>query len=167
MQDSNEAWHLFVYDLRKGLWMHEDNTHVTSFCKVDDELYALVGASIIALNGTTGTLEDDFEWAAETGIMHYTYSSSKYSYADPEHKYVSRYDIRAKMPIGSEMRVYVEYDSTGNWEYAGTVKIAGVDTVVLPVRPHRCDHLRLRFVGKGDARILSLCRNLVHGSDCL
>ena len=36
---------------------------------------------------------------------------------------------------------------------------------LLPVKPRRCDHLKIRFTGTGDAKIFSVTRILEVGSD--
>ena len=163
MQDAYNAWHLFCFDAAKGLWMHEDETHAECFAQSGDELYAIVDNGITALNGTEGTLENDFEWSAVTGIMHYVQNVTNYG-AQPV-RYTSRYQIQLSMSRESSMQMYIEYDSSGLWNYAGDVHLPTTGTVTIPLRPRRCDHLRLMFVGRGDVRIFSIARILERGSD--
>ena len=165
MQDESNAWHLFVFDAKKGLWIHEDGLKVNFFTKVDDELYAMTDSSLIGLNGVIGTQEENFRWEGITGIIHYERAASSYSSSMTGIRYISRYDIRAKMPLGSEMDVFIEYDSSGQWEYAGSMKMTATRMVMFPVRPKRCDHLRIKFCGKGDIRLLSIAYNLEKGTD--
>ena len=35
----------------------------------------------------------------------------------------------------------------------------------VPIRPRRCDHLRLRVVGEGEAKIYSIAKVIEEGSD--
>ena len=35
----------------------------------------------------------------------------------------------------------------------------------VPIRPRRCDHLRLRIEGEGDAKIFSIAKTIEIGSD--
>lgn len=163
MQDAYNAWHFFCFDAGKGLWMHEDELHVECFAQVGDELYALVNNGITAINGTDGVLEGSFEWSATTGIMHYVQTVKGYG-AQPV-RYTSRYQIQLNMSRESEMKMYIEYDSSGLWNYAGDVHLPTTGTVTIPLRPRRCDHLRLMFVGRGDVRIYSIARILERGSD--
>ena len=156
MQDAYNAWHLFVFDAGKGLWMHEDETHVECFAQVGDELYALVSNGITALNGTEGTPETDFEWSCTTGLLTYEY---------PDRKYLSRFNIRVNMERESGFQMFIEYDSSGVWNYAGDFHLPTTGTVTIPVRPRRCDHLRLMFVGHGNIRMYSIARILERGSD--
>ena len=156
MQDGHETWHLFCYDVKKGIWMREDNLHAEGFAQWGDELYAKVGNSILALNGTDGTPEDTVEWYAETGIQYYQ---------QPDRKYLSRYNIRLNMERGSKMQIFFEYDSSGLWEFQQEVKLPVTGAAMIPVRPRRCDHMRMRLEGSGDVRIFSIARILELGSD--
>ena len=157
MKDSSNVWHLFVYDTQKGLWIREDNLHAMCFAKVDDELYCLDTAGhLLALNGTAGTPESELAWSMETGIMYYEY---------PDNKYLFRYDIRLNMTAQSTCKIYMEYDSSGNWVESGTISRNGTGTVVIPIRPRRCDHLRMKLTGTGAIKIYSCARTLEVGSD--
>ena len=163
MQDAADAWHFFCFDAAKGLWMHEDELHAEGFAQVGDELYALVDNGITAINGTEGTLEGDFEWSCTTGILYYEQNVSGYG-AQPV-RYVSRYNVRVNMERGTGFQMFIEYDSSGIWNYAGDFHLPTTGTVTLPVRPRRCDHMRIRFVGYGDFRMYSIARILEKGSD--
>lgn len=157
MKDGSNKWHLFVYDGDRNIWIHEDDLHALCFARVDDELFCLdANNHILALNGTTGTAEASPEWIAETGVSYYQY---------PQKKYLSRFNIRMKMEAGSTLSVYLEYDSSGVWEHQGTVNIQNTGTATLPVKPRRCDHLRMKLVGHGDVRIYSIAKVLEVGSD--
>ena len=156
MKDRQNAWHLFCFDAAKGIWMREDNLHAESFASWGDELYAKVGNSILALNGTEGTPEGVVDWYAETGIQYYRY---------PDKKYVSRFNIRLNMERNSKLQIFLEYDSSGLWEFAQEVRLPNTGTSTIPVRPRRCDHMRMRLEGTGDVRIFSIARILEQGSD--
>ena len=57
------------------------------------------------------------------------------------------------------------YDSSGEWIRQGSIQMRGTRTVTLPVRPRRCDHLRMRIEGRGDIRLYSIAKILTIGSD--
>lgn len=156
MKDSKGASHMFVYDMSKKLWMHEDGFKADCFARVDDELYALSGKLLYALMGTQGDLEPFVKWRAETGILYYQ---------QPDKKYVSRFNVRLQMEEGAELAIYVEFDSTGLWEYKGTIKMRGTNTVNVPIRPRRCDHMRIKLEGKGMFRMFSIAKTITYGSD--
>lgn len=156
MKDVSSAWQFFCFDAAKGLWMHEDNLHAEQFAAWGDELYVQSEGKIIAINGTEGTKEAAPEWFAETGIMYYEY---------PDRKYVSRYNVRLNMERTARAQLYIEYDSSGIWTFAGDIKVPETGTITIPVRPRRCDHLRMRLEGQGDIRLFSIARILNGGSD--
>ena len=158
MKDKAGKWHLFVLDTAKGFWHREDATHALCFARCDDELYYIDAETkkLMAVNGTDGIKETAVEWSATTGLMGYNYV---------EHKYVSRFNIRMKLPEGSKADMYLEYDSDGIWHHAGHMDGVGTKTFMLPVRPRRCDHFRFKIEGSGDVKIYSLAKIHETGSD--
>ncbi len=156
MTDSaGERW-LFVYDIGKGLWIKEDRLNALFFARLGDELYCMTDRSLLALRGSAGTLESFVTWMAESGLMYYQY---------PDKKYVSRFNLRLNMEEGAQMEIYIQYDSSGEWERKGTVKLTGTGTVTVPICPRRCDHMQLRMVGKGRFKLFSIAKILELGSD--
>lgn len=158
MRAADNTWHLFVYDIEKGLWMREDALHALCFARVDDELYCVDAGTgdLLALNGTTGTLETTVSWQAISGIQYYEY---------PDRKYLSRYNIKLHLEQGALFKVYLEYDSAGQWIEAGEITAKGMETVTMPVRPRRCDHMRMKLEGQGGFKLFSITRILEVGSD--
>lgn len=158
MRDGKGKWSMFVLDTGKGFWHREDATHALCFAGYSDELYYIEQDSkrLMAVNGTEGTRELSVSWSATTGLM---------GYKDVEHKYVSRFNLRMKLPEGSRADMYLEYDSDGIWHHAGHMDGIGTNSFMLPVRPRRCDHFRFRIEGQGDVKIYSLAKILERGSD--
>lgn len=156
MLDPDNTAHLFVLDVKNALWMREDGLDVSDFIRVGEEIYAVSGDDLIALRGTTGELEDVILWRADTGMMYYEY---------PDKKYISRFNLRLTMERGSRLKLFIEYDSSGYWTPCGEIVFSGTNTVTVPIRPRRCDHMRLRLEGRGYARIFSIARILEMGSD--
>lgn len=156
MKDSAGDYALFVYDIGRGLWMKEDGLCVRDFAPLGSELYALSGRELLALMGTEGERESFVEWMAESGILCYQY---------PDRKYLSRYNFRLQMEEGAQMDIYIMYDSSGVWERKGRISFRGTGTVTVPIRPRRCDHMRIRLEGKGEFRLFSVAKILSIGSD--
>ena len=78
---------------------------------------------------------------------------------------MSRFNLRLSLEEGARVEVYVMYDSSGEWIRQGSIQMRGTRTVTLPVRPRRCDHLRIRLQGRGELRLYSLAKILTIGSD--
>ena len=158
MSDSTEAWHLFVYDALKGMWHREDDTQATCFCNCRGDLYYIDYADkqIKSVKGT-GTLDTlPVRWQAITGVIGTDH---------PDKKYVSRMDVRMWLDVGARVVFYAEYDSRGEWEYLFTMDGVKLQTFAVPIRPKRCDHMRIRIDGYGDAKIYSICKTTEQGSD--
>ena len=83
----------------------------------------------------------------------------------PDRKYLSRFDLKMQLARGGKLRVWLNYDSGEDWIPAGEIEGSGLNTLLLPVRPRRCDHMRLRLEGEGELRLFSITRVLRKGSD--
>lgn len=158
MKDNNGDYHLFVYDTSKGMWHREDNTQVTFFCSCRGELYYTdsEGTSIKTMNGS-GTQETDLvEWMAETGVI---------GVDSPDKKYISKLNVRLSLNIGTRVYIFIQYDSMGEWHHVSSLSGTVLRSFSVPIRPKRCDHMRLRFMGEGDAKVYSITKTVEQGSD--
>jgi hypothetical protein len=158
MADTNEDWHLFVYDTMKGMWHREDDTQAVDFCNCRGDLYYIDHADncIKTVKGTGITETTPIKWSATTGLI---------GTDSPDKKYVSRMDVRMSMEVGARVAFYAEYDSSGEWEYLFTMTGTKLGSFAVPIRPKRCDHMRLKILGNGDAKIYSICKTIEQGSD--
>ena len=157
MLNKNNEFDMFVFDTVKGLWHKEDNTEIYAWCSVDDELFFIDGKDrkIKSIYGTGEPTEDDINWLAETGII---------GASTPNKKYLSQLMVRIALEIGSRVSFYVQYDSCGDWIHLSTLTGNSLKTFNASVRPQRCDHLKLRILGKGDAKIYSISKVFEQGS---
>jgi hypothetical protein len=69
------------------------------------------------------------------------------------------------LQVGSRVTFYAEYDSSGEWEHLFTMDGITLRTFAVPIRPQRCDHMRIKIIGCGDAKIYSICKSVEQGSD--
>ena len=158
MLDAEGSYHLFVYDTLRGMWHREDDTEAVQFCNCRGDLYYIDHADnqIKTVKGTGVKETSPIKWSATTGII---------GTDSPDKKYVSRMDVRMKLGVGDRVTFYVEYDSSGEWEHLFNMDGVKLWTFAVPIRPQRCDHLRLKIVGYGDAKIYSICKTIEQGSD--
>ena len=158
MKDSSNLWHLFVYDTAKGMWHHEDNTHADGFCSCREEMYFIDHADKKIRTVFGGGTKDTkpVEWMAETGVI---------GVDSPDKKYLSRLTVRMWLDIGTQVYFFAQYDSGGEWEHLFTMTGNNLRSFAVPIRPKRCDHLRIRIVGEGDAKIYSIAKVIEEGSD--
>ena len=154
---------LLVLDTRRGAWYRENlpNSSITDFTEhMGSLLCAAYGIEEIAhdnqVSELIGTEEGDVAWSCETGLI---------GYSTVEQKYVSRFNIRMSLARDAYMDVLVQYDSDGVWHNQGRIQGVGTRTFMLPVRPRRCDHFRIRLEGSGNVRIYSFAKVFESGSD--
>lgn len=153
-----KQWHLFVYDTQKGLWHREDNTRVDTFCSCREELYFIdyYDRKIKTMFGSGEKDKSNVEWMAETGVIGTDH---------PDKKYISKLNVRMALDIGTRAFFYIQYDSAEDWKYLFTMDGTTLRSFTVPIRPKRCDHLKLRIEGYGDAKIYSISKTIEIGSD--
>ena len=160
MKDMNDAYHLFAYDTIRGMWHREDSTEVLDFCNCRGDLYYIDWGKygqIRTIRGTGDVPEEGkIKWGAVTGIM---------GTDSPDKKYISRLEVRMKLDVGARVTFFAEYDSSGDKEYLFSMTGKNLQSFSVPIRPRRCDHLRLHISGEGDAKIYSICKTVEWGSD--
>ena len=158
MEDASGKWHLFVYDAAKGMWHREDSTHADAFCACRGELYYIDhDDGTIRTELGSGTKDTaPVKWMAETGIL---------GTDQPDRKYISRLTVRMALCIGTKVYFKIQYDSSGDWEQVFMMEGDNLRSFAVPIRPRRCDHLRLRIEGEGDAKIFSIAKTIEIGSD--
>lgn len=155
MKDNSGTYHLFVYDIAKGLWHKEDNLRADSFCSCRGELYAIDHDSknIITMAGNDG---DEVEWMVQTGEI---------GISSPDMKYISRLTVRMMLEPDSQATFYVQYDFNDEWEYQFTLTGNSLRSFSIPIRPKRCDNMKLRIEGVGAAKIYSITKTIEEGSE--
>ena len=158
MKDTEGGWNLFVLDTARGLWHREDDHHSEAFCGCRGELYSIESGTgnIITMLGSGSEYEDDVEWMAESGPLYMSM---------PDMKHISRMNVRMALERGSMAEIFIRYDEDGEWLKLFTVWGTNLRSFNVPVRPRRCDHMRLRIVGKGGGKIYSITKTIEPGSD--
>lgn len=160
LSDISGEWHLFVYDTLRGLWHREDSTHAVCFAEYEGEMYYLdsydgnIKAMSVGVGSSMEAAEVRFPWFCESGLIGTDL---------PDTKYISRLTVRMSLAVGTAVRFYIEYDSSGEFEACGAVMGSTLQSFGLPIRPRRCDHMRLRIEGEGDCRIYSITRAVSEG----
>lgn len=155
-QEDTDTWHFFVYDTQRSLWHREDDLQARWLCSYGDQVYCVPAnrGKVLTLRG-----EGDGEpvtWAAETGDLCLELTDSKY---------ITRLDLRLALEQDSTVTVRLRYDDAVDWEDVYTLRGLGMQSVVLPILPRRCDRLRLRLEGVGAAKIHSITRTIEQGGD--
>lgn len=156
MKDAMGQWNLFVFDTAKSMWHKEDDFKADCFCSCRSELYAIYCGDIICMLGSGEDYEGNLDWMVQTGEI---------GISSPDMKYISRITVRMAMDIGSEVRFYAQYDFCDEWEPLFSLRSDNLRSFSLPIRPKRCDHMKLRIEGEGMAKIYSITKTIEQGSD--
>jgi len=154
MEDSTGKRELFVYDIARRMWHRENSIHGV-LCSAWDSLFGAQG-DIWDLTGNTGTPEETVSWMAVTGDL---------GLEQPEQKYISRLTLRLSLDPGATLEVYAQYDREQTWVKLGQVYGTDLRSFSLPVRPRRCDQLRLKLQGTGMCKLYSITKTLEKGSE--
>lgn len=147
-----------MYDTAKGMWHREDDLQAGGFASFQGELYCVDAGNnnIITMLGSGEPYEEAVDWEAETGDL---------CLNTPDRKYISRLAVRMQVEPGATVDIYAQYDLDGEWLHLAHVMGMSLRGIAVPLRARRCDHIRLRFVGRGYARIYSISKTLEGGSD--
>lgn len=158
MKTADGVYHLFVYDTAKRMWHKEDNLQADCFCSFGNELYCIDHdtKSIVTMLGSGVKDANMVPWMVETGLI---------GMSQPDMKYISRLMVRMSLEIGATVMVSIQYDSVGGWEPVCQMTATSLRSFSVPVRLRRCDHFRIRIMGKGDGRIYSITKTIEQGSD--
>ena len=156
MKAVDDKYHLFVYDMAKGMWHKEDDLKVDQFCACRGELYAISGKNIIAMLGSGTPDDEDVEWMVQTGEI---------GISSPDMKYISRLTVRLMLEPKASCAFYAQYDFESEWEHLFTLTGTSLRSFSIPIRPKRCDHMKLRIEGMGMAKIYSFTKTIEQGSE--
>ena len=149
---------VLVYDPARSLWHREDAlivTHMATACgdvwMGDTAAQVLWSRNGSLLAGQPGgmAMESAVSWRTET---------ADWNQRSPDKQTCVRLLIRAYLEEGTELTAAIQYDSDGVWHNAAQVTGHGKGTIEIPLRPRRCDHLRLALSGVGGAVIYSIAR---------
>lgn len=149
---------VLVYDPARSLWHREDAlivTHMATACgdvwMGDTAAQVLWSRNGSLLAGQPGgmAMESAVSWRAET---------ADWNQRSPDKQTCVRLLIRAYLEEGTELTAAMQYDSDGVWHNTAQVTGHGKGTIEIPLRPRRCDHLRLALSGVGGAVIYSIAR---------
>jgi hypothetical protein len=112
--------------------------------------------NIITLLGSGQEYEEEVEWMVETGELAIT---------SPDMKYISRITLRMNMEIGAVMNIYAQYDMSDEWIHVGHFRGTSLRSFSVPIRPRRCDYMKLKIEAKGMGKIHAMTKTIEQGSD--
>ena len=69
------------------------------------------------------------------------------------------------MDIGAEVRFLAKYDFMDDWDEVGVLEGTSMRSCSVPIRPRRCDHMKLRIEGVGNVKIYAITKTIEQGSE--
>lgn len=150
---TDNKYYMFVFDIEKGLWHLEDNTHALDFAYLRDQLvYSDYDKNKIIT--TDGNDTEPITWYARFG---------DYDEYDENKKVYSRVDMRLKMEEDSMVSAWISVDD-GAWENIYHLSTHFKRTVEMPIVPRRCDKFAILLTGSGYVKIESMVRCVREGT---
>lgn len=156
MRDGAGEWGLWVFDTLRGIWLKEDDTHVSDFAYLDGALYYLdAGRNAVMMAGQDDSEEGAFPWRADF---------APFTEEINGRKCYSKLYFRLELSPGAWMRISLSSDG-GPFVSAWETHNARKPTVTAYLRPTRCDSFRVRLEGKGRVTVRSFVREFEAGSE--
>lgn len=154
------AWETLCYGVETGLWMGEESRKVEALASLDGTLYFLADEKLYRREGEDDRPEG--ENGQETGIP---WEAVFVPVNETVHnkKGYSRLLLRLELDQGAWAEVDVSIDS-GPWKTVWTAQAGDSQSVVIPVRPGRCDRFQARLRGEGRFVLRSMVREFTVGS---
>lgn len=166
-------WNQFVFDAEKGLWHREDDFRSDGYAEYKGKMLAITHGDplnredpprILDFSGE-GNEDALVQWYVVTGLLTRPYTQYG-SQMTADNKYISRINVRMWLDVTATVSFYAEYDSSGSWEaVTPLIRGNGLRSFTIPIRPKRCDHMRLKIEGAGNAKIFSIAKTYEGGSD--
>ena len=160
------TWGLYVYDIRRNIWLKEDDTQYVDIAFCDGCIYLLSEDGKLERVDPTG-IQSEIEWSATFCPFHETVN---------ERKGYSKFHMRLELGVNAWVAVEIRRDTDTKWEevyqthadYTLEGALSGLKdrrTVSLPILPARCDSVEIRLRGKGECILRTFIREFFVGSD--
>ena len=150
---SGETWHLYTYDVLKGIWLEEDNVQAVDMAAYGGDVYLLCPDGLWRVDRQGSK---NVEWSATLCPFNETMD---------ERKGYSKFSMRVDMAAGAWLSVDLMTDHDHGWRQIYTTHNERARTISVPIIPTRCDSVSIRVRGKGDCTIKAFVREFSVCSD--
>lgn len=135
-------------------WYVEDDLQVIDFARYNDILYALTADNkILKFNDSSDG--EVVEWYAETEKMDYDYMG---------HTISLKLKLEAELEKGAVLKVYINPDDKG-YELKEVYVSKGLRHLSIIITPERANYFQIKIEGKGNAKVMSIAREFIVGTD--
>lgn len=152
---TGDSWGLWAYDVLKGIWLQEDDTHAVDLAAYDGYVWLLDDAGDLWQIDRLGDV-GDMEWTAEFCPFNETVN---------ERKGYSKFHLRLDLAAGAWLAIDYKTENDEAWETAYTGQNEQAKTLSVPIIPTRCDSVSIRLRGKGECTVRTFIREFFTGSD--
>jgi hypothetical protein len=154
MRDKNGVRETFVYDTERRVWHKESDIGALAYSSFANRLYYANESGVGYISTMETEVEDGTSWYGISGV---------YGKSMSNHKNVYKIQVRADLKVGAIAKIFIEYDSSGNWEHLFLMEGRKMESYSVPIRLARCDHFRLKIEGKGDVKVYSITKYMKEG----
>lgn len=161
-EDTGKYDGLYVYDVRKNLWVKEDDL----VC--DDMVFDGQKVSLLANHYLYEVLKDETEDDDSSGTLHpieWSVTFCPFNEVMNERKGYSKFHMRLDLSEGASLLVEVKRNTDTQWHEVKTINDSRAQTVTIPILPARCDSVEIRLSGKGVCKLRTFIREFYVGSD--
>jgi len=140
----------YTYDTENGIWLTEERGEVVKYLMFNDKNACLKGTELYLLSeGERGEFFAEFCPINENDVY-----KKKYQ----------RFYLRAELSEGARLIVEVSFDNAPFREIK-QIFPSKRQVINIPIFPNRYDTVKIRLLGKGEVKVLSLMREFVEGSE--
>ena len=143
----------FCLDTEYGLLHREDELEAIGFCRYAGDLI------VVDRNGVASYANDDYG-DAEDGFVEF----GDFMENSMNRKGTSRLQMRVMLEENASMKIYIQYDSSGQWRLVKTLTATKKQSFSFPVKLKRCDHYRIRIETTGFWMLYGLAKEFYVGS---
>ena len=162
MSDSAENYGLFVYDVRKNLWVQEDSIACNDMEFGEGRVWMLTKDSLWAVKRDS----DEDTYNGETLPIEWSVTFCPFNEVMNERKGYSKFHMRLDLSEGASLLVEVKRNTDTQWEEVKTISSnSSAQTVTVPILPERCDSVEIRLSGRGVCKLRTFIREFYVGSD--
>jgi hypothetical protein len=154
--DSENAVRLYTYNTGLNLWHIEDAFDALAFDYDKGRVYAAEKNGDWWIIGEQATPLP--EGAAYEGAFEGFAEFAAYTLKDTSKRSVNKVLLTIDFPgdISSWIKIWIRYDSMGEYKLLRTLTPAAIRSHKIPVTPQRKDHFQIKITGRGDWRVYNL-----------
>lgn len=144
-----------IYDLYFPKQIVDENNRITVSGVDYDSKYGFPNETLYPGPVAHGATEGIFEWSFTTGDL---------GLDNPYNKYLKRVHLRMQQDTNSKVKIEIEYDSSGEFEYVTELYSKKKRSFDIPIVVKRADHVRLKISGWGEYKLYSITKVVESGS---